>query len=163
MFQVFEPTLPDLLRVVTLVKEENRTSEQAFLVLITVGPPEGNIAAAIRETPSSQDNYDYRLTAPIDRSFITLQFPPQVQSIPFNFYINGDDIREGTEAFQARSESSTSGGNVPVFQPPIGGMVHQNTEIQIIDNDGKSLAAGLGRPSHTCQPSRLQGQSLKLN
>lgn len=136
VFQIIEQAFENLIRVVTLVKEDNRTSEQVFFVFVTVGPPEGNTNAAIRETASTQDNYDYRLTA--DASFVTLIFPPQDQSIVFNFFVRGDDVREGIEAFQARSESATVLGS-SVYQPPISGRVHQNTEIQIIDDDSKSL------------------------
>lgn len=115
-----------------LVKEDNRLSEQTLLVDITIGPPAGNIAAAIPESLNEFGDY----SIPGNLMVIQLPFVPQLQSLEWRFFINGDDVLEGIEAFQASSTSSTN-AEFPLFQSPQSDMVHQNTEIQIIDYDGE--------------------------
>ena len=118
---------------VTLVKEDGRVSEQTFGVGITVSNPQ-MLSPATLEAFDTSINYDYSLGVP-GQTFIVLRFLPNQQSITFNFFLNGDEVPEGTEAFQA---SSTPVEGFPTFQAPIT-TAFPSTEIQIIDNDCKCI------------------------
>lgn len=118
---------------VTLVKEGNRISEQTFLVNVDVSAP----GTATLET-NAGPNYDYSIGQPGQTS-VTLVFPPEAQSIAFNFSINSDNVPEGVETIQASSFGGFSG---PRFDPPFASStVVQSTEIRIMDNDCKLLLA----------------------
>ena len=118
---------------VTLVKEDGRVSEQTFGVGITVSNPQ-MLSPATLEPDDTSFNFDYTLGIP-GQTFIVLQFLPNQQSITFEFFLNSDELPEGTEAFQA---SSTPGEGFPTFQAPIT-TAFASTEIQIIDNDCKCI------------------------
>ena len=118
---------------VTLVKEDGRVSEQTFDVGITVSNPQ-MLSPATLESFDPSINFDYTLGIP-EQTFIVLQFLPNQQSITFEFYLNSDEVPEGTEAFQA---SSTPVEGFPEFQAPIT-TAYPSTEIQIIDNDCKCI------------------------
>ena len=90
------------------------------------------LSPATLETADSSINFDYTLGSPGD-TFIVSQFHPNQQSIAFEFFLNSDELPEGTEAFQA---SLISVEGFPTFQPPIS-TAYASTEIQIIDNDCK--------------------------
>ena len=113
----------------TLVKKDNRVSEQTFGVGITVSNPR-MLSAATLETDDDTTNFDYTLGSP-GQAFIVLQFLPSQQSITFEFFINSDELPERTEAFQARS---TPVEGFPTFWSPIT-TAFESTEIQIIDDD----------------------------
>ena len=130
VYQYFEPDFVMLITSVTLVKEDGRVSEQTFSVGITVSNPQ-TLPAATLETFDTSINYDYSLGTP--GSTLVLRFLPNQQSITFQFFLNSDDLPEGTEAFQA---SSTPVEGFPMFQAPIT-TAFAATEIQIIDNDCK--------------------------
>ena len=94
-----------------------------------------------QETQDSIDagiNYDFR-TAKVD-SFV-FEFPPEEQSLAFRFFINSDELPEGTEGFRLGSAPERGvpepGLSYPTYQPPSGRNVRVNTEIFIIDNDCK--------------------------
>ena len=118
---------------VTLVKEDGRVSEQTFGVNITVSDPQMLSPATLR-TDDTSANYDYSLGIR-GQTFQVLQFLPNQQSITFVFFLNNDELPEGTEAFQA---SSTPVEGFPTFQAPIT-TAFPSTEIQIIDNDCKCI------------------------
>ena len=115
----------------TIVKEDNRVSEQTFGVGITVGNPQ-SLQAATLETFDISNNFDYSLGIP-GQTFGVLTFLPQQQNITFNFFLFADELPEGIEAFQA---SLTSVEGFPTFQSPVT-TAFASTEIQIIDNDCK--------------------------
>ena len=101
---------------VTLVKEDGRVSEQTFGVGITVSNPQMLSAATLETVNNSISSmFDYSLGIP-GQTFIVLQFLPIQQNITFEFYLNSDELPEGTEAFQA---SSTPVEGFPTFQAPI--------------------------------------------
>ena len=118
---------------VTLVKEDGRVSEQTFGVGITVSNPQ-MLSPATLESFDTSINFDYALNAP-EQTFTVLLFLPNQQSITFEFFLNNDELPEGTEAFQA---SSTPVVGFPTFQAPIT-TAFPSTEIQIIDNDCKCI------------------------
>ena len=117
---------------VTLVKEDGRVSEQRYGVGITVSNPQ-MLSPATLEPDDTSINFDYAFSNP-GQTFIVLEFLPSQQSITFVFLLNGDELSEGTEAFQA---SSTPVKGFPTFQAPISAFA--STEIQIIDNDCKCI------------------------
>ena len=131
---------PDFFRLVSqvlLTKEDNRVSEQTFSVTVTVSAPASSTRRATLETVDSTISIDYSL--PTLRNSIQLTFPPNSQNISFSFFLNSDDLPEGTEGFQASSTSSSS-PLFPFFQPPVSvgspnTRAYQTTEIQITDND----------------------------
>ena len=131
MYSYLEPDFETLILNVTLIREGNRRTEQIFAVGITVSDPAVGRAATLDEGDFGI-NYDFRLTAP--GAFVTLIFPPVVNSIVFHFFINSDELPEGLEAFQA---SSVPVAGFPNFQSPVTNTAFQNTEIQIMDNDCK--------------------------
>ena len=133
VYQYFEPDSLMLITNVTLVKEDNRVSEQTFGVNITVSDPQMLSPATLR-TDNTSTNYDYSLGIR-GQTFQVLQFLPSQQSITFNFLLNSDEVPEGTEAFQA---SSTPVEGFPTFQAPIT-TAFPSTEIQILDNDCKCI------------------------
>ena len=116
---------------VTLVKEDNRVSEQTFGVGITVSSPQ-SLSAATLDTYDTRINFDYSLGDPED-TFISLPFFPHQQNTTFQFLLNSDRFPEETEAFQASSRSIEG---FPTFQSPVT-TAFASTEIQIIDNDCK--------------------------
>jgi hypothetical protein len=77
-----------------LVKENNVTSEQTFLISVQVtdSAPVGIQSATI--------DLDYRIGSH-GVTTITELFPPSQQRIPFRFELCSDTLPEGTEAFQA--------------------------------------------------------------
>ena len=121
-----------LITDVTLVKEDNRVSEQTFGVGITVSNSQTLPAATYELFDPS--NFDYALNIS-EKTFVVMQFLPNQQSITFEFFLNSDELPEGTEAFQA---SSTPVEGFPTFQAPIT-TAFPSTEIQIIDNDCKCI------------------------
>ena len=100
---------------------------------ITVSNPQ-TLPAATLETDDTSTNYDYSLGIP-GSTYLVLHFLPDQQSITFEFFLNDDNLTEGTEAFQA---SSTPVEGFPTFQAPIT-TAFVSTEIQIKDNDCKFI------------------------
>ena len=133
VYQYFEPDFPLYIENVTLVKEDNRVSEQMFSVGIIVKNAQ-TLPAATLEPFDTSISYDYSLGIP-EQTFTVLNFFPNQQSITFDFFLYSDELPEGTEAFQA---SSTSVVGFPTFQAPIT-TAFAATEIQIIDNDCKCI------------------------
>ena len=119
---------------VTLVKEDGRVSEQTFGVGITVSNPQMLSPATLEPLSDEGVNFDYTLGTP-GQTFTVIEFLPNQQSITFEFFLNSDELPEGTEAFQA---SSTPVEGFPTFQAPIT-TAFPSTEIQIIDNDCKFI------------------------
>ena len=133
VYRYFEPDFLTFINNITLVKEDGRVSEQTFGVGITVSNPQ-MLSPATLEPDDTTINFDYTLGCP-RQTFTVLQFLPNQQSITFEFFLNGDGLPEGTEAFQA---SSTPVEGFPTFQAPIT-TAFAATEIQIIDNDCKCI------------------------
>ena len=127
-----EPDFETLITNVTLIKEGGRLSEQTFSVSISVGGTIDIPPATLEFV--DEDSADYRITAPAN--FVSLIFSPFEQNITFPFFLFGDEIPEGVEAFRA---TSTPSQNFPNFGPPSMGGAFASTDITIIDNDCKFI------------------------
>ena len=70
-------------------------------------------------------------------------FFPDEQSFTFNFFINFDELPEGTEGFRLGSAPERGvpepGLSYPTYQPPSGRNAHVNTEIIMMDNDSRFI------------------------
>ncbi len=100
---------------VTLIKEDNRVSEQTFGIQITFGDPGQGINPATLQQPDQVDGFDYVINQPgIDR--ITLPFRPDQSAINFTIALFPDDSTEGTEGF--RASIGLAGGQFATFQLP---------------------------------------------
>ena len=120
----------DIVGVVLLEKENGVVSEQTFDIVVTVTPntPSQDILPAER----SMDGVDNDYT--IGRSnFQVFTLEPDDQIVEFNFRVFGDDIAEGTEAFQATPAQRVG---TPEFLGPT--VLAPDTFILIEDDDSKS-------------------------
>ena len=124
-----EPESLTFVHNVTLIKEDNRVSEQTFGINIRV---EGHpfFREATLETADARLDYDYTVGGRIGIRSTDLIFRPNVQKITFNFFINSDIAIEGDEAFRA---FATSLEGFPTFQSPSISF----TDVIIRDNDCK--------------------------
>ena len=120
---------------VFLIKEDNVTSEQTFLVSFQVidSAPSGTQSAAIDQ--------DYRFAGE-GRTSQTEIFPPSQQRIPFPFELRGNTLPEGTEAFQAsvspEDTRDIGGGIVEQFPTSLNPLtLRSDIFITILDNDRK--------------------------
>ena len=113
--------------VVLLKKENDVTSEQTFqiVVIVTEGTPRPDIDPATPATGVSENDYT-------TNGVVVFEFPPDQQTISFDFVLYGDDIPERTEAFQA---TLCPQENSPAFLEPT--MLTPHTFIVIEDNDGE--------------------------
>jgi len=109
---------------IVLIKENNRTTERTFEVVIEVGNarPSGVFATA-------EFGVDYNVGPRVQR----LRFLPTAQRLLFPIQIIGDNIAEGTEAFQLQSRNSIT---APSFDTPPR-IAFANTFVVIEDDDSK--------------------------
>ena len=121
---------------VFLVKEDNVTSEQTFLVAIQVIDSAPNISLL-----PARINEDYSITL-ITQIIVITPFLPTEKKLNFQFALKDDSLSEGTEAFQARVYPEHTqvlpGGIVevfPTFLNPVN--LSSNTHIFIEDDDCK--------------------------
>ena len=114
----------------TLIKEDNRTTEQTYSVAITVNSSDMGLQAATLQSVNGI-SYDYSIGQP-GRVFTLINFLPESQNITFPFFLNHDTLPEGTETFKA---SAVANSGFPTFKTPTN--LFANTLISIIDNDGK--------------------------
>lgn len=122
----------------TLVRDDNRLSEQTFGVGITVTDPIGQVTPATLETANTAVSYDYRVAdGSVGQTFFVVQFPPQLESFAFGFFLNSDQLPEGLEGFQV---SSSTVQGFPSFQPPLltSATAFQFAQILIKDDDCES-------------------------
>ena len=127
-----EPTRRRLFMDVIIQKENNVITEQTYTAVITTSTPtDPHLNAATPEPLGGGGNYDYSLGT-AGQYFITREFCPDVQSITFNFFLNGDTFPEGVESFQA---TITSSEGFPTYRSPT--TLFTTTLINIIDDDSK--------------------------
>ena len=139
VYSLNEPDFETINRDIILVREGGRLSEQTFQVTVSVSGTT-NIPAATLQFQFEDDNSaDYRLQTGQD--FVQLGFSPFQQNITLIVFLLGDNLPEGTEAFQA---TSTPSQNFPNFGPPSMGGAFASTNVLIID-DGCKFAC---RPMH---------------
>ena len=119
-----------------LVKEDNVTSEQTFLVSLQVtdSSPSGTQTAAL--------GLDYRFESQPGQTSATENFQPDQQRIPFRFELFADTLPEGNEAFQASVSPENTlhiGGGLieqfPTSQNPL--TLRSEIFITIVDDDCK--------------------------
>ena len=120
-FQEVENQFPD---TIVLIKENNRSTERTFSVVIEVGNacPSGISA-------NTEFGVDYTAGHRVQ----TLRFIPTVQRLPIAIQIFGDELPEGTEAFLLQSRNSNSD---PRFDTPPR-IAFANTFVVIEDDDSK--------------------------
>ena len=123
-----------------LVKEDNVTSEQTFLVSLQVtdSAPPGT------QTATLGPGQDYRFGSQPGQTSATEFFRPFQQRIPFQFELSTDTLPEGNEAFQASvspEDSLDVGGGVTVQFPTSRNPLTLRSEIfiTILDDDCKFL------------------------
>lgn len=116
----------------TLIKVDDRRSEQIFSVGITFSDPPSSDVGTANLFVGGDGPYDYRVST-AGLNFLRLQFPPDQQSINISFFINGDALEEDLEAFRI---AATPDG-FPTFQvpPPFSTDAFPNTEVRILDDD----------------------------
>ena len=80
MYDYFEPNTRTLIENVTLIKEDNRVSEQTFGISITFGDPGAGIrAATLQQTSGQTTNFDYVISRPGENTIIRPFFPLRVK------------------------------------------------------------------------------------
>jgi len=109
-----------------LIKSSNCTSEQTFYIGVYVGPgSQIGTAAATLDTPTTVN--DYNIGGPSGVGYRELIFPPDRQSISFDFYLNSDYLFEGSETFEV----------VISFSRFHSSDFRASTFVIILDNDSK--------------------------
>jgi len=161
VYSFTEPNFPLLIREITLIKDDERVSEQTFSVTITSSDPSGLNAATLQPVgPFQEGGADYRITTP-GATTSSLTFPPQVQSVVRTIFINPDSLAEGTEAFQLTSSPNEG---FPNFDSPLttSTTAFATTIVQILDNDCKLVSFSLRSAVFCCGSSFLQLLQLGL-
>ena len=144
LYEYFEtiPLVETGITNLTLVKDDNRVSEQTFRVGINVNDPSiTDVAAATLETDDTgPGEWDYRVNF-VGQDFLLADIFPLQQSLLVPFVLTGDNVPEGLEGFQLDASVETAGG-LPRFQLPLptSTTAFQSTTITIIDNDGMYLS-----------------------
>ncbi len=128
-----EPVSRMLISNVALVKEDNRQSEQTFLVAVTVNSPNlEEISPATARDDGGLNDYDI-VGAP--NGFLTILFPPSLQRRPYLFFLSPDDVAEGPEGFLALS--SPNEGSITYTTPGQSSSVFRSATVVIEDDDRK--------------------------
>ena len=140
-----------------LVKENNVTSEQTFLISLQVtdSAPTGIQSAML--------DLDYHFGSPGVTS-VTEFFPPSQQRIPFPFELLADTFPEGSEAFRARVSSKDSqdggGGLVEQFPTSLNPLtLSSDIFITILDNDRKFKLISIGHSRNSYEYTKLISQN----
>ena len=129
-----EPPRRRLFTDVIILKENDVITEQTYSVVITASTPTDSRLNAATPEPINGGIYDYSLAEP-GQTFTTRDITPEVQSIRFIFFLNGDTFPEGIESFQA---TITPSEGFPTYGNPV--TLFTSTLINIIDDDSKSRA-----------------------
>ena len=123
-----------MIRDVVILKENNVVTEQTYSVVITPSNPADPLLNAATLEPVDGGNYDYSLGT-AGQTFGVNDIDPDVQSVRFNFILNGDRSLERVESFQA---TITPAEGFPTYRSPT--TLFTTTLINIIDDDGKFKA-----------------------
>ena len=84
---------------VTLIKEDDRESEQTYGLQLTFGDPPPDINAATLQQVDQVEGFDYVVRNSTDRTFNVL-FLPSESVVSFTWFVVPDDLVEGTEGFR---------------------------------------------------------------
>ena len=123
----------------TLIKEDDRVSEQTFAIALFFDDPAGFLTrpATLSQSQDSTVNFDYALVDGI----VELEFRPNQTEVQVAFTLFPDELPEGTEGFSISIASL--GGRFPNFQLPVTTSVtvpaFASTLVRILDNDCKFL------------------------
>ena len=116
-----------------LVKEDNRQSEQTFLVAVGVSSPNlEEISPATARDSGGLNDYDL---AGARRGFVIFLFPPTNQRRQFFFFLSPDDVAEGTEGFLVFSTPLE--GSITYTIPGPSSSVFRTVTVIIEDDDRK--------------------------
>ena len=126
-----EPRHRQLITDVVILKENNVVTEQTYGVVITASTPADPRLNAATLEPIGGGNYDYSLGSQ-GQTFRHMNIKPNVQSIRFTFFLNGDQSPEGLESFQATIIPSEG---FPTYRSPT--TLFTTTLINITDDDSK--------------------------
>ena len=124
---------------VTLIKEDNRTSEQNFGVTLSFGDPGSLIRPTTLQSATDPfAPFDYSLGRLPGANSISLEFGPDTAEVSFSFFLYSDALPEGTEGFLINIASQ--GGIFPNFQlplatPDVAIPAFASTLVRIQDND----------------------------
>ena len=154
-YTFLEPDFEMFVGNVSIIKEGGRVTEQTFAVNILINEPIVGSRLATQktdETVAAGINYDFRTEGTASGTALgvnsmVFEFSPNEQSFTFNFFINSDEVPEGTEGFRLASAPERGvqlpGLSYPTYQPPSGRNAHVNSEITIMDNDSECMCHGL--------------------
>ena len=123
---------------VTLIKEDNRISEQNFGVTLSFGDPGSTRPATLQSLEDLNAPFDYNLGVP-GLSSISREFgPDQTEISNLVFFLFSDELPEGTEGFLINIASV--GDIFPNFQLPTDTTAETipafaSTLVTILDND----------------------------
>ena len=138
-YDYFEPDFDTIITNLTLIKEDNRLSEQTFGVIVIFHDPGAGVRpATLQESFTQETPFDYLIDTP-GNDDIVLVFQPFQSEITANFILLSDELPEGTEAFRASVESE--GGFFPHFQVPgvisVNIPAYSSTLVRILDDERK--------------------------
>ena len=116
--------------VVSLIKQDNRTTERSFLInvrAVDASPPGSGVATL---------DDDYAVTSMPGQRDILLQFNSFQDSLPIPFEVFDDSVVEGPEAFQLQSSRRIGS---PVFTSPdeLEATVFSSAFVQMLDSGSK--------------------------
>lgn len=123
-----EPDERTIVQNVSLIKEDGRVSEQTYGLVISV--TDFVIITGIAELGS-----DFSLSNDPMQDSVSILFPPSAQSINFTFFLEADDLIEGTEGFEAFISFADG---FPTFDLPSDGNAFADVQVTIMDNDCES-------------------------
>ena len=142
LYNFSEPNTRTLIENVTLIKEDNRSTEQTFGITIMFDDPGAGVrSASIQQNANQTDNFDYVVDVP-GNDEISLSFGPDDSEINIAFSLQPDELLEGIESF--RVIISSQGSPFPPFQMPVAIPVPNipafaDTVIRIQDNDSRFI------------------------
>lgn len=135
VYDYFEPTVGRaLITNVTLVKEDNRLTEQTFGLLLTFGDPGVGLSAATLQQVGQVENFDYVVSLPGDPTLLSI-FRPDMNALSIAFSLFSDDLVEDVEGFEITFAPQR--GQFPFFALPSdeSSPPYSSTLIRIIDTD----------------------------
>ena len=135
LYEYFEPSEETIITNITLVKDDNRVSEQTFRIRIVVSDPTSMRPATLHTEDIEPDSWDYPV-GQVGQHFLLIDISPAQQSLLVAFILNDDDVPEGLEGFRL-----TAAGGFPQFLLPLqtSTTAFQSTTITVIDADGMLL------------------------
>ena len=116
-----------------LIKENNVTSEQTFLIVIEVT---GSVSEGANPATLGP-NGDYEVAG--GNTVANITFVPNQQRLNFGLMLNPDNIPEGTEAFLATSLRQDTAEGVVFPLPDYLNPTYASTFINILDDDRESI------------------------